>query len=191
LVQRIVRISAIAALYSACTVVVMLFLGWFSWGPVQLRISEALTVLALFTPDAVCGLGLGCAIANIINIPLSGVGTLGLLDVVFGTLATVLGACFAWRFRDNPPLAVAGPVITNGLIVPAYLPLMLKGMGFYTIPLTSISLDGSYVAMYVFGLVATSIGEAAVMYILGLPLYRALRQSPVAEVLAEPEGAIA
>ena len=63
--------------------------------------------------------------------------------------------------------------------------------GILKIPFTSISLDGSYVAMYVFGLVATSIGEAAVMYILGLPLYRALRQSPVAEVLAEPEGAIA
>ena len=173
--HRVARIAMIAAVYAGATLIAMLFLGWMAWGPMQFRISEALTVLALFTPDAIPGLTLGCVIANVVNIPLSGVGTLGLLDVVFGSLATFLGATFSWRFRDKPTLAVLGPVLANAIIVPAYLPLMLGGLGFYTIPLTSINLDGAFVPMYVFGLIATGLGEAVVMYVLGLPLFTALR----------------
>ena len=181
--HRIARIAMIAAVYAATTLVVMLFMGWMSWGPIQFRISEAITVLALFTADAIPGLSLGCAIANVANIALSGVGTLGLLDVVFGSLATVLGAMFSWHFRKRPALAVLGPVLSNAIIVPSYLPIMLKGLGFYTIPFTSIDLEGSYVLMYLFGFVATGIGEAAVMYLLGLPLYRVLKRSPLSEQL--------
>ena len=181
--HRIVRIAMIAAVYAAATLVAMLFLGWMSWGPVQFRISEAITVLALFTADAIPGLSLGCVIANVANIALSGVGTLGLLDVVFGSLATALGAAFSWHFRKRPALAVLGPVLANAIIVPAYLPIMLKGLGFYTIPFTSIDLEGSYVLMYLFGFVATGLGEAAVMYLLGLPLYRVLKKAPLAEQL--------
>ena len=64
----------------------------------------------------------------------------------------------------------------SAVIVPAYLPLLLQGLGFYTIPFTSIALDGAYVPMYLFGLVATGIGEALVMYVLGLPLLSALKR---------------
>jgi uncharacterized membrane protein len=173
----------IAALYAALSLVAMLFLGGLAWGPVQFRISEAVTVLAMFTSDAIPGLTLGCVIANVANIALSGTGTLGLLDVVFGSLATLMGATFSWRFRDRPALAVLGPVIANALIVPAYLPLMLQGMGFYTIPFTSISLDGAYLPMYLFGFVATGIGEAVVLYALGLPLYHALAKTSLVERL--------
>jgi uncharacterized membrane protein len=186
--RRIARISMIAATYAACTLVAMLFLGWMAWGPVQFRISEALVVLALFTADAIPGLTLGCVIANVANIALSGVGTLGLLDVVFGSLATLLGAMFTWHFRNRPALALLGPVIANGLIVPAYLPFMLQGLGFYTIPFTSIDLEGAYVPMYLFGLVATSFGEAVVMYVLGLPLYHALEKTPLVSLLADESG---
>ena len=70
-----------------------------------------------------------------------------------------------------------GPVLANALIVPLYLPLMLQGIGFYTIPFTSIAIDGAYPAMYVFGLIATGVGEAVVMYVLGLPLARALSKT--------------
>ena len=180
----------IAASYAACTLVAMLFLGWMAWGPVQFRISEALTVLALFTADAIPGLTLGCAIANVANIALSGVGTLGLLDVVFGSLATAIGAWFTWRFRDRPAVAVLGPVLANAIIVPAYLPFMLQGLGFYTIPFTSISLDGAYLPMYLFGFVATGLGEAVVMYLLGLPLYHALARSPLAEQLRGDDAGV-
>ena len=185
--RRVARIAMIAALYAALSLVAMLFLGGLAWGPVQFRISEAVTVLAMFTSDAIPGLTLGCVIANVANIALSGTGTLGLLDVVFGSLATLMGATFSWRFRDRPALAVLGPVIANALIVPAYLPLMLQGMGFYTIPFTSISLDGAYLPMYLFGIVATGLGEAVVMYALGLPLYHALKGASLAERLSDEE----
>ena len=171
------RMGVIAAVYAACTLMTMLFLGSLAWGPVQFRVSEAACVLALFTADAVPGLALGCAIANLANIALSGTGMLGMLDVVFGSLATALGAWFTWRNRRRPALALMGPVLANALIVPLYLPLMLQGIGFYTIPFTSIAIDGAYPAMYVFGLLATGIGEAVVMYVLGLPLARALSKT--------------
>ena len=104
----VVRVGAIAALYAACTLVTMLFLGNLAWGPVQFRVSEALCVLALFTPHAVPGLTLGCALANIANIVLSGTGMLGMLDVVFGSLATCAGAWFTWRMRKHPAIAPSG-----------------------------------------------------------------------------------
>lgn len=174
----VVRVGAIAALYAACTLVTMLFLGNLAWGPVQFRVSEALCVLALFTPHAVPGLTLGCALANIANIALSGTGMLGMLDVVFGSLATCVGAWFTWRMRKHPAIALLGPVLANAIIVPAYLPLLLQATGFYTIPFTSISLDGAWGLMYVFGLVSTGLGEAVIMYVLGYPLARSLARTP-------------
>ncbi len=174
----VVRVGAIAALYAACTLVTMLFLGNLAWGPVQFRVSEALCVLALFTPHAVPGLTLGCALANIANIVLSGTGMLGMLDVVFGSLATCAGAWFTWRMRKHPAIALLGPVLANAIIVPAYLPLLLQATGFYTIPFTSISLDGAWGLMYVFGLVSTGLGEAVIMYVLGYPLARSLARTP-------------
>lgn len=181
--ERIARIGVIAAMYAAATLVAILFLGGLAWGPVQFRISEAITVLALFTADAVPGLTLGCVIANAANIVLGGTGTLGLLDVVFGSFATFLGALFTWKMRNRPAVAVLGPVLANMLIVPAYLPVMLAGLGFYTIPFTSISLEGSYPLMYLFGLVTTGLGEAVVLYVLGLPLARALSRSSLPAML--------
>lgn len=185
--ERVARIGVIAALYAAATLVAILFLGSLAWGPVQFRISEALVVLALFTPDAVPGLTLGCIVANAANIVLGGTGTLGLLDVFFGSFATFVGAYFTWRMRDKLKVALLGPVLANALIVPAYLPVMLAGIGFYTIPFTSISLEGSYFLMYLFGLVTTGFGEAVVIYVLGLPLARALRKSSLPELLSTAE----
>ena len=177
--QYLARVGVIAAAYAACTLVTMLFLGSLAWGPIQFRVSEALCVLALFTPAAIPGLTLGCVIANVANIVLSGTGVLGMLDVVFGSLATCIGALITWKLRERPALALLGPVIANALIVPAYLPLLLQGIGFYTIPFTSISLDSSWPLMYLFGLVATGAGEAVIMYVLALPLSRVLAKTPL------------
>lgn len=176
--NEIAQVGVIAAVYAACTLIALLFLGSLAWGPVQFRVSEALCVLALFTPAAVPGLTLGCAIANIANIAFSGTGTLGLLDVIFGSLATCAGAAFTWKMRGRPAVALAGPVIANALIVPAYLPILLQATGFYTIPFTSISLDGAWLFMYLFGLVATGAGEAVIMYVLGYPLGKSLARTP-------------
>lgn len=175
----IARVGVIAAAYAACTLIALLFLGSLAWGPIQFRVSEALCVLALFTPAAIPGLTLGCVIANVMNIVISGTGMLGMLDVVFGSLATFAGACFTYKMRRRPLLALAGPVLANALIVPAYLPLLLRGIGFYTIPFTTISLDNSWLLMYLFGLVTTGAGEAVIMYVLGYPLSRSLAKAPV------------
>ncbi len=173
------RVGVIAAAYAACTLIALLFLGSLAWGPIQFRVSEALCVLALFTPAAIPGLTLGCVIANVMNIVISGTGMLGMLDVVFGSLATFVGALFTWKMRRHPLVALAGPVLANALIVPAYLPLLLQGVGFYTIPFTTISLDNSWLFMYLFGLVTTGVGEAVIMYVLGYPLARSLAKTPM------------
>lgn len=173
------RVGVIAAAYAACTLIALLFLGSLAWGPIQFRVSEALCVLALFTPAAIPGLTLGCVIANVMNIVISGTGMLGMLDVAFGSLATFAGALFTWKMRRHPLVALAGPVLANALIVPAYLPLLLQGVGFYTIPFTTISLDNSWLFMYLFGLVTTGVGEAVIMYVLGYPLARSLAKTPM------------
>lgn len=173
------RVGVIAAAYAACTLIALLFLGSLAWGPIQFRVSEALCVLVLFTPAAIPGLTLGCVIANVMNIVISGTGMLGMLDVVFGSLATFAGALFTWKMRRHPLVALAGPVLANALIVPAYLPLLLQGVGFYTIPFTTISLDNSWLFMYLFGLVTTGVGEAVIMYVLGYPLARSLAKTPM------------
>ena len=186
--QRLARIGIIAALYAALTLATLLFLGGLAWGPVQFRISEAVVVIALFTADAIPGLTLGCVIANLANMVISGTGALGLLDVVFGSLATALGAWFTWKNRKNVPIALLGPVLANAVIVSAYLPILLQGLGFYTIPFTTIELDGSYPFMFLFGFITTGLGEAVVLYALGVPLARALKHSPLPQQLAFSEG---
>ena len=163
----------IAAVYAACTLAALVLLQGLAWGPVQFRISEALVVLAVLTPAAVPGLTIGCIVANVANMVIAGTGALGLLDVVFGSLATLVGALWCRKFASRPAIALLGPVIANAVIVPAYLPILLQGLGFYTIPFTTISLDGAYIPMYLFGLVATGIGEAVVVYALGMPLLKA------------------
>ena len=171
----------IAAAYAAASLATLLLLQGLAWGPVQFRVSEALCVLAVLTPAAVPGLTLGCVIANLVASAMNGTGALGMLDVVFGSLATLLGALWCRKFRARPKLALLGPVIANALIVPAYLPLLLQGLGFYTVPFTSISLDSAYPLMYLFGVAAIGFGEAAVMYVLGLPLLKALRSFKIAD----------
>lgn len=179
--SSIAQAGMIAALYAAATCVALLLLQGLAWGPVQFRVSEAVCVLAALTPAAIPGLTVGCALANLISLVLNGTGALGLFDVVFGSLATLVGSYWCWKMRKRPALAVVGFVAANAIIVPAYLPLMLQGLGFYTIPFTSIALDGAYVPMYLFGLVATGVGEAVVMYALGLPLLSALSKFHVFE----------
>ena len=175
--RLIVTAGVIAALYAGLTLLANLlpFAG-LSWGPVQLRLSEVLTILPLFTPAAVPGLTLGCALANLLNMGIAGAGPVALLDVAFGSAATLLAALWTRRLRRRPLLALAGPVLVNALIVAAYLPLMLRGLGFYTIPLTHVSLDRSWPLMYLFGFVGVAIGQAVVVYGLGYPLSMLLRR---------------
>lgn len=177
--KHVARAGIIAAAYAAVTLIAVLLLQGLAWGPVQFRVSEALCVVAALTSSAVPGLTVGCIIANLVNVAISGTGALGLLDVAFGSLATLLGSLWCRKFRARPRLAVFGFVLANALIVPAYLPLLLQGLGYYTIPFTGIALDGMYIPMYLFGVAATGIGEAVVIYVLGMPLLHALQRSGV------------
>ena len=97
--------AVIAALYAALT----LLLAPISYGPIQLRLSEALTLLPILLPQAIPGLFAGCLIANLYT---------GMLtDIIFGSLATLLAAIGTWLLRKKPFLAAACPVLSNGVIV--------------------------------------------------------------------------
>lgn len=102
----------IAALYTALTMLANA-LGLAS-NPVQLRISEALCVLPVFTPAAIPGLAIGCLLSNLL-------GGCIWQDVLFGSLATLLGAVGARLLRRLPPLAPLPTVVANTLIVPLVL----------------------------------------------------------------------
>ena len=173
--RYIAQAGVIAAVYAAATILVMQFLNLLAIGPIQLRVSEALTVVAFFTPAAVPGLAVGSVVANLYSFALLG-SPLALLDVVFGSLGTLIGAAWTWRFRGNMALGLAGPVVSNSLIVAAYLPWLVKGLGLYEVPLLGVNLEGRWLPMYLFGVVTIAIGQAVVMYGLGLPLLIALKR---------------
>ncbi len=174
--RRVAEAGVIAALYASLTLLVLQ--NPLGFGPIQFRLSEAVTVVALFTPAAVPGLALGVFVANLFMV--AQFGPIALLDVAFGTLATLLGAMWTWRFRRRRSLALLGPVVTNALIVPAYLPFVLAGLGFYEIPLLGVDLEGGWVGMYAFGVLAVGLGQAVVVYGLGRPLARVLERARAA-----------
>lgn len=111
LTTRSLCLSAIiAALYAALT----LLLAPISYGPVQLRLSEAFTVL----PQSIPGLFVGCLIANIFS------PTPSIWDIVFGSLTTLIAACGTYVLRKKPVLAAACPIVANGVIVGLMLALL-------------------------------------------------------------------
>ena len=103
-----------AAMIAAIYVVLTLIFAPFSYGEIQVRISEALTVLPYFTPAAVPGLFVGCLIANIM-------GGAILPDIIFGSLATLAGAVVSYLLRKNKYLVPVPPIIANMLVVPFVL----------------------------------------------------------------------
>lgn len=109
-VLYLVQAAAIAAIYVVLTTV----FAAFSFGEIQVRISEALTVLPYFTPAAVPGLFVGCIIGNLLGgaIP---------VDIVCGSIATLLGAVFTYLLRRHRYLAPVPPIVANTLIVPFVL----------------------------------------------------------------------
>lgn len=104
-----------AAMIAAIYVVLTYVFAPFSFGEIQIRIAEALTILPVFTPSAVPGLFIGCLIGNIL-------GGAILPDIIFGSLATLAGAFFTYKLCNHRPiLAPLPPIIANTLIVPFVL----------------------------------------------------------------------
>jgi uncharacterized membrane protein len=182
--RNVAMSGVIAAVYAVLTFLVIQFGSVFSWGLVQLRLSEVLTVLACLTPAAIPGLAIGAALANLTSV--ASMGAIGLLDVVFGSLGTLLGAAWSWRFRRRTAVALLGPVIFNALIVPAYLPAMLRAAGVGDIPLFGISTASSWWILYLFGVASIALSQAIIVYGLGWPLLLVLRRMRLPGLDAEP-----
>ena len=144
--KKLVTNALIAALYAGCT----LALAPISYGVMQFRVSEALTLLPFIRKDTVWGITIGCLLANLLN-PM-GVNP---LDVVFGTLATLLAALVTARCK-KAWLAAIPPVVSNGIIIGAMLA--------YT--LTPDAFMASFAA---FG-VQIALEDAVVCFLLGIPL---------------------
>lgn len=143
--------GAVAAVYVLLTLLAAA-LGLAS-GVIQLRLSEALCVLPIFFPAAVPGLFVGCLLANLLT------GAV-VWDVVFGSLATLLGALGTRLLRKKPVLALLPPILANVLIVPFVLSYA------YGVP------DGIPYLMLTVG-----IGEVLSCGVLGGLLYRRLKNS--------------
>lgn len=142
-----------AAMIAAIYVVLTVVFAPFSFGSVQVRIAEALTILPAFTPAAVPGLFVGCLIGNIL-------GGAMLPDIIFGTLATFIGAVFTYILRNqNKFLAPLPPIVANTVIIP-YVLRFAYGEAI-PIPLLMLSIG---------------IGEVISCGVLGMILYFALNK---------------
>lgn len=144
-----VRSLAVSGLVAAVYAVVTLLFAPLSYGQIQVRVSEALTVLPFLLPQAVPGLFVGCFIANFI-------GGFGIIDVVLGSFATLIAALItAWM--PNVYLAALPPVVVNMLVVGGYLSYILD------VPFLLC-------AMYI------GLGQVAACYFLGVPLVLLLQR---------------
>lgn len=152
-VKFITQAAVIAAIY----VVLVVIFNYISFGPVQFRIAEALTILPYFTPAAIPGLFVGCIIANIL-------GGAIVWDVVFGSIATLIGAIGTYLLRKNKWLAPVPPIVANTIIVPFVLKFAYGSEGMF--------------AMF---FVTVGAGEIIVCGIIGMILLYAL--TPVRHVI--------
>lgn len=157
-VQFIVQTAIIAAMYAALTYAQNFLLPGTTSAAVQFRVSEALNILALFTPAAIPGLTIGCVLSNIVNI---GAGLP--LDMIFGSLAT-LGATVCIyllrnvKIKNYPFLAFLMPAVWNGIVVGWEIETFFIEGPFN---FADFLLQGGLVAL----------GELGVLYVLGTILY--------------------
>ncbi len=155
------RLIAFSALIGAAYAAATILLAPISYGAVQCRVSEVLCILPFFLPGSVWGLFVGCVLANLF--------TGNVFDIVFGSLATLLaGLCTAALGKrehsmKNCALACLMPVLFNAVIVGAVITGAYMGLQVF-----------QNFGVFAFNALTVGLGEAAVLYILGLPLMRAL-----------------
>lgn len=143
--KSLVKASMIGSLYC----VLVLVFAPLSYGPVQVRIAECLTLLPYLWIEAVPGLFVGCVLANLI-------GGFGILDVVFGSVATLIAAILT-RKMPNLFMAAVPPVLVNMIVVGAYLAFLLD------LPFLSTSI---YIGL----------GQALACFGLGIPMVWLIRK---------------
>lgn len=161
---KIITVSVIAATYVILTYVSMAF--GLAYGGIQFRISEALTVLALFSPEAVWGLTLGCALGNIAS-------PLGIVDVIFGTAATLFATLcirfLASRFTNNYVKCIFCGIFSaffNGIIISAEIVFFDTGVT-------------ATWALFGINALCIAVGELAVCLLLCYPIYRLIEKNNI------------
>lgn len=152
----------VAGLYAAVT----LLTASFSYSNIQFRIAEALCLLVALEPSLTIGLTLGCLIANLFS-------TVSVLDIVVGTAATLIG-CLLTAHLSKPWLLPLPTILANALLVGSMLAWVMFPRGLFW---EGLLLFGAEVAA----------GEAAVLYLLGVPLYLFLKKSGTLEQLLHPQ----
>lgn len=144
----ICQAAVIAALYIVLTYVFSAFAS----GVIQVRVSEALTILPAFTPAAIPGLVIGCLLSNTLT------GCV-LLDIIFGSVATLIGALGSYALRRHTWLVPIPPIVSNMIIVPFVLR--------YAYGATDA---------FPFMIATVGAGEIISCYLLGMLLYGALKK---------------
>lgn len=159
--RTLAKAALIAAAYVALTwVSETLGLGF---GAVQFRLSEVLTILPVFTPAAIPGLTLGCALANAAS-------PLGPVDIAVGTLATLLQAVCTrqlrnLRIRQIPVLSLLMPCVFNALFIGAEIAFLSAE-------------NGAFATLFLSTALTVGLGELLVCFVLGLPLYNLIEKRP-------------
>lgn len=154
----VVKAAVIAAIYAGLTY--LAFLLGVAYAGIQFRFSEALTILAVFSPAAIPGLTVGCFLGNITS-------PYGIVDVICGTLATLIAAVLSYKtrnikFKDLPLLSAIFPVITNAIIVGLEITLFMPE-------------EFAFKAFLISAL-QVGFGQLVVCYGLGIPLYKVIKR---------------
>jgi len=157
-IQQMTQNAILASVYIVLTLVPPL--NAISFYAIQFRVSEALLVLLLFRRDLIVGILIGTFFANLFG-PLG--GAFAILDAFLGTIVTLMAGIWIW-IQKRFSVAMLAPIILNGLYLAFFLPWAL-------------SLEATPLLWLVtFATVAA--GEAAVLFILGWPLYQTLKRHP-------------
>lgn len=147
--KKVATTAVVAALYAALT----LGLSFISYGPIQFRLSEVMTLLPLISKEYIVGLTLGCFLANIL-------GPYGVPDIIFGTLATFISVYLVYLTgkymkdkKSTPLVASLWPVVVNAIIVATQLKI------FFDLP-------------FVLSMIQVGFGQFVVITIVGVPLFK-------------------
>jgi len=152
---------AIGGMTAAIYVVLTMIFQPISFGAIQFRIAEVMTLMPILSPYAVPGLFVGCLLANWLG---GGIW----FDVALGSVATLLAAVWTRKCREKPPLAALFPTIFNGLIVgPVVYFAYVRAPG-----------DPVSVPTLLFNMATVALGELVVCYVLGLPMVYGLKKLP-------------
>lgn len=149
-VRFLTQAAMIAALYTALTFIAAA-LGLANQA-IQVRFSEALTILPAFTPAAIPGLFIGCIISNLLT-------GCAIYDIIFGSIATLLGALGTYALKKHKYLTPIPPIAANTIIIPFVIKYVYQSDG--AIP---------------FFMLTVGIGEIISCGILGLILFTALEK---------------